>query len=330
MRKYFVILFLFLSTLLNAQSYHFSQFYSTPLLTNPAFTGYIDGPYRVATNYRSQWASGGTPYTTTSLSADFIVLPNRIAEENRLGAGISLLNDKTMDGAVQSNSVGLSTAYNLSLDPDRVHTIGLGFQGVYHERTINFNKLSFENQLTSSGFNVSLPIGENLQSQRKSYFDLNFGSVYNYNMDGKSFFTGLGVYNVFHKTANYLEEEFKMPSRYTFSAGGRLNAGYSGIFYFSLNYQNEAKASETTIGAAYGLQLGSEKKQVINFGIWHRLNDAIIPYIGYQLNGFQTGFSYDYTISQLKTAGQVKSGFEISLLYTAEDKRELKRLIPWY
>lgn len=330
MRPYFILLFLFFSALVQAQSYHFSQFYSTPLLTNPAFTGYTDGFYRVATNYRSQWASGGTPYTTTSLSADFSVLRNRIAEGNRLGLGISVLNDRTMEGAVQSNSFGFSTAYNLTIDADRVHSIGLGFQGVYHERKIDFNKLTFENQLTGSGFNISLPIGEALQSQKRSYFDLNFGSVYNYNIDGKSFFAGAAMYNVFKKTGNYLEEEYKMPTRYTVLAGGRLEVGYSGIFYYSFNYQNQAKANETTIGAAYGVQLGSEKKQVVNFGIWHRLNDAIIPYIGYQLNGFQTGFSYDYTISQLKTAGQVKSGFEISFVYTAEDKRELKRLIPWY
>ena len=121
-----------------------------------------------------------------------------------------------------------------------------------------------------------------------------------------------------------------MPTIYTVLAGGRLEGGYSGIFYYSFYYQNQAKANETTIGAAYGVQLGIEKKRVVNFGIWHRLNDAIIPYIGYQLNGFQTGFSYDYTISELKTAGQVKSGFEISFIYSAVDNRELKRLIPWY
>ena len=42
-----------------AQSYHFSQFFSTPLLTNPANTGFTEGPYRLASNFRSQGMQGG-------------------------------------------------------------------------------------------------------------------------------------------------------------------------------------------------------------------------------------------------------------------------------
>jgi hypothetical protein len=54
MKKISIGLYLFLiaSTVLKAQSYHFSQFFSTPLLTNPGHTGFIDGPYRVASNFR--------------------------------------------------------------------------------------------------------------------------------------------------------------------------------------------------------------------------------------------------------------------------------------
>jgi type IX secretion system PorP/SprF family membrane protein len=330
MKKFIIILSLFFSVVSNAQSYHFSQFYATPLLMNPAFTGYTDGPYRVASNYRSQWSGANEPYTTSSLSIDFSPLRKKLADGNRLGFGLSVLNDKTMGGAVQNNFIGFSTAYNLSLDADQVHHIGLGFQGIYRERRVDFSRLSFENQLSSGGFDLSLPTGESIPAGKKGYFDLSAGSLYNYTADDKSFFAGVSVYNILKQKETYLSEEFTMPKRISLLAGGRLDVGYSGILHLSLNYQTQGKVNETTIGAAYGLQLGSEKKQVVSFGAWHRINDAIIPYVGYQLNGFQAGFSYDYTISNLKTAGQVKSGFEISLVYTAEDKSELKRLIPWY
>ena len=58
----------------SAQSYHQSQFYSTPLLVNPAFTGSTGGPYRFAANYRSQWRNEGTPYTTFAASGDAHIL----------------------------------------------------------------------------------------------------------------------------------------------------------------------------------------------------------------------------------------------------------------
>ena len=41
-----------------AQDLHFSQFMNSPLLTNPANTGFIpDGDFRLGANYRNQCAS---------------------------------------------------------------------------------------------------------------------------------------------------------------------------------------------------------------------------------------------------------------------------------
>ena len=40
------------------QDLHFSQFYNSPLTTNPANTGFIpDADYRIGVNYRNQWSS---------------------------------------------------------------------------------------------------------------------------------------------------------------------------------------------------------------------------------------------------------------------------------
>ncbi|MGN6166347.1 MAG: type IX secretion system membrane protein PorP/SprF, partial [Flavisolibacter sp.] len=40
------------------QDLHFSQFFNSPLTTNPANTGFIpDGDFRLGINYRDQWSS---------------------------------------------------------------------------------------------------------------------------------------------------------------------------------------------------------------------------------------------------------------------------------
>lgn len=330
MKYRILLLFLFFGIFAGAQSFHFSQFYSTPLLLNPALTGYIGGTYRVAGNYRSQWSGGGSPYSTSTLSVDFSPLKNKLNDGNRLGIGFSFLNDKTMEGAVLFNTISLSTAYNISLDEDNVHSIGLGFQGMYNERRIDYSKLSFETQLGSGGFDISLPVGETLPNEKKSYFDMSVGAMYHARLEDKSFFGGVSIYNLLKKEDAFLDPVFKLPKRYSASVGGDADVGVNGIFSFSANYQKQGSTHETTIGSSYGIQLNDEKRNVVSFGAWYRLSDALIPYIGYQLGGWQTGLSFDYTISKLKTGGQARNGFELSMVYTAEDKSEIKRLIPWY
>jgi hypothetical protein len=53
----------------SAQDLHFSQWFNSPLTTNPANTGFIpDADYRLGANYRDQWSPVmSVPYRTMSL-----------------------------------------------------------------------------------------------------------------------------------------------------------------------------------------------------------------------------------------------------------------------
>ncbi|HET7899014.1 MAG TPA: type IX secretion system membrane protein PorP/SprF, partial [Flavisolibacter sp.] len=83
-----------------SQSYHFSQFFSTPLLTNPANTGFTEGPYRFASNIRSQGMSGGSNYFTGYLSADVSPLRSQLPQGHKAGLGAFVMNDQSMNGAL--------------------------------------------------------------------------------------------------------------------------------------------------------------------------------------------------------------------------------------
>jgi hypothetical protein len=52
--------------------------------------------------------------------------------------------------------------------------------------------------------------------------------------------------------------------------------------------------------------------------------------VGYQTDKFQFGFSFDFTVSALKTGAQVRNGQELTMIFKAPDLTEIKRLIPWY
>jgi len=74
----FIICFWFLAPCAFTQDLHFSQFMNSPLLTNPANTGFIPAAdYRLGMNYRNQWSSIMTvPYKTISAYGDNQVFRN--------------------------------------------------------------------------------------------------------------------------------------------------------------------------------------------------------------------------------------------------------------
>lgn len=313
-----------------AQSYHFSQFFSTPLLTNPANTGFTNGPYRIASNFRSQGMPGGNSLFTGYLSADVSPLRDRLTEGHKAGAGIYIMNDHSLGSAVQTNSIGLSAAYHVGLDIYGEQSIGLGVQGTYNQRRFDYSKLSFENQYGPIGYDPSLPVGEPLNFDSRSFFDVNVGVVYNYNVANQSFFAGFAVYNLLRQKQNILEDEFKMPMRYTFQTGLQYPVSQGQNVYLSLTAMHQAGTTEATFGGAYGLSLTEEEKNEVIGGLWYRYKDAVIPYLGYQRNSFQVGLSYDYTASAMKTGAETRNGIELTLLFKALDKRDLKMNIPWY
>ena len=111
MKRLFILIFSFLSLQMQGQDLHFSQFMQTPLLINPANTGFIpDGDYRLGVNYRNQWASlSAFPYKTISAYGDWQLLQNR-EETGWLGAGGLILRDVAGTSVLTSTKV-----YGLSL-----------------------------------------------------------------------------------------------------------------------------------------------------------------------------------------------------------------------
>lgn len=312
---------------MGAQSYHFSQFFSTPLLTNPANTGFTGGPYRVASNIRTQ-GIGDAPYFTGYISAEYSALRDKLPLGHKAGLGFYLMNDHSLLGAVKTNSAGLSLAYHVGLDPYGEQSIGVGMQASAHHRRIDYSKLTFENQYGPGGFDGSLPIGEPLYAKSKMFFDVNTGLVYNRIVGNNAYFAGFSVYNLLRHPENYLDDDFTLPTRFTFQAGSQLAFDY-GKFYTSLTTMYQSRTSETTLGLGYGYFISEDKNELL-VGLWYRFKDALIPYIGLQQNNFNIGLSYDLTLSELQVGSQVRNAFELTLLFKAPERHEVKTTIPWY
>ena len=147
--------------LIIAQDIHFSQFNNSPLNLNPALIGDFNGEFRFVGNQRTQWSSVTAPYTTFSISADA-----KQVFDSPIGAGFSIYNDETGDSDFRTTQIGLGGSYMIYLK-DSSQTLTFGLQPVFVQRSINYNKLQFDNQYNGAVFDANLSNGENFGNSGK-------------------------------------------------------------------------------------------------------------------------------------------------------------------
>jgi type IX secretion system PorP/SprF family membrane protein len=300
------------------QDPHFTQFFSSPLTLNPAYTGLFNGDLRLAANYRNQWPQIASPFVTGTVSADFGILKNVINPNDVFGVGVLALYDQSAGGALKTTYAALSTAYHKSLDVDGMQTLGLGVQVAYVQDRLDFTKLLFEDQLTSQGFDIGRASGENFTNSGVSYLDYNVGLLYNASIgENSNFYIGGSFYHITHPTKSFLGGTSSLSSRYTLHSGGSFEINKTTSIYASGLYMQQAGASEKDIGAAVGFLLNGlpESPTTFYIGSWYRFGDAVNPYVGLEFNNLQIGISYDVNVSTLRPASLGQGGIEISLIY---------------
>lgn len=307
-----------------AQDPNFSQFFVSPLTLNPALTGKFNGNFRVAGNYRDQWPDISKAYVTSTISLDAPILRSKINELDTWGVGIMAMTDKTANGILSGNFVSVTTAYHKGIDEDGLQQIGLGFQATYSNKRLDGTKLNFLDELDENG-GWTIPSSEAIDNRQinTSYFDFSVGALYNGSTDGyNNFYLGVSGYHLNKPKESFTGDiYYQISPRITANAGGAIPLGdRSRTIYLSSIYSKQAGASNFVLGGAAGFLLNEDEENPTNFyaGLWSRfnnVNDAIIPYIGLEWNGFRFGASYDVNISSLKTASQSRGGIEISLIF---------------
>jgi type IX secretion system PorP/SprF family membrane protein len=311
--------FVITAAIIKAQDPHFSQFFSSPLTLNPAFTGKFDGQWRLAANHRDQWPSIPKAYVTTSASLDLPLLKSKIPDGDVLGFGIAGLSDQSADAALKLNYGSLSLSYHKALDEDGYNTIGAGFQATFASATLDVTKLTFESQLTQNGFDQTINSGETFNNgTSQNYVDVNAGLLYSGSSNGSNnYYVGMSIYHINKPNLSFIDKTWNLASRITVHSGGSFPLSNTLGFHTSVIYQMQNKATEFVIGGAVSALLNGDEANPTNvyFGSWLRLSDAIIPYLGIEINGLRIGASYDINTSGLKAATLSRGGSEFSVIY---------------
>ena len=325
-KKFYTTLLLAMTiSMAGAQDIHYTQFYNTPLTTNPALTGIVQGGYRLTAIYRNQWFSSGgggffnSPYQTPSLSFD---MPVHIKNGDMIGVGAVILYDAAGAGSIKTFSAMASGSYIKHFGSR--HQLSAGFQAGFTQTRLANTEAQFASQFQGNEYNNNLSSGVNLLPN-VNYLNLNAGLMYcgklkeriNVYAGGAVFNTSVPKYNlVANQTRQTLSLRGDISAGLDFKLGKRYHILPSGLWM----RQSTANQLNTGIGFGYDFSLRTS----LTLGVYNRVNDitsadrqvdAAIAYAGLQVRNFKLGASYDFTMSKLRNAGPGTGGFELSLTY---------------
>ncbi len=301
---------------------HFSQFYETSILRNPALTGVFADDYKLGVYHRNQWNSITNPYNTFLVTGETHFQVNQ-SSEDFLSIGLLAFSDKA--GSIDQKMTALYPAinYNKALDPDHNTFLSFGFTGGYLQHSFDPNKATFNNQYVGGKFSINNPTNEILPRAKLNLWDIGAGINFNTSRGENhdmTYVVGISAYHFTQpKYSYYQQAEIK----YNMRLNG--NAGVSGVltdvlsYQVHLNYAMQGTYREIMLGGIMNWvqkSLGPNDIFVLSGGLFYRFQDALIPVVKVSYKQIAAGVSYDVNVSSLKDASKMQGGYEFTLFYT--------------
>ncbi len=323
------LLFLAISALGFCQDAHFSRFYSNSLYLAPSFAG-STGKNRIAASYRNQWPEVEIGYKTYSISFDHHF------EKLHSGLGIIALRDEAGSGNLSTTNLGLLYSFDFKVTP-LIH-IRPGMSFIYTQRGVDFNKLIWSDQMSAGGNAPSsgeVPPFNNVG-------DLDFSaSIITY---GDNFWGGFTFDHLLQPNQSLYYEEFDadnmalVPVKFQAFGGVKLTVHETllrpipTVMHVAFLYKQQAEFKQLDLGFYYHYN-------PLVLGVWYRgipgirgnnVKDALILLAGLKTNGFNIGYSYDFTVSKLitSTGGSHEISFSYTFGKTKKAKRRSKKMVP--
>ncbi len=320
-----ILIFLFMSaggviSGVKAQDIHFSQFFETPLLRNPALAGIFSGDIRFQAVYRNQWNSVTVPYQTTSLNGEY---RTGIGSGNDyITLGGQIFYDKAGTTALTTTQILPVLNYSKSLSEEKNMYLSLGGMAGIVQRRIDRSKMTTNSQYDGVGFNSALADGENFLNNSFSYFDASVGMSFNSQLgesERNNIFIGAALHHfVKPKKVNFLVTgSGEVLPKFVLSTGIRFDMTEGSYFTIQGDYAKQGANTEIIGGALYAWKLDNNDapKYIFNAGAFIRWGDAVVPVAKLEFRPLSVSLSYDVNISSLKTASQGQGGFEFSIIY---------------
>jgi type IX secretion system PorP/SprF family membrane protein len=301
---------------LQAQDLHFSQFFNSPLTTNPANTGFIpDADYRLGASYRNQWSAVMTvPYKTTSIFGDAQLLRDKL-ETGWLGIGGVLLSDVAGSGSLRSTKVYGSIAYHQQLGSSSL--LSAGFNIGWANKRIDLSKLKFPDQFDGKFFDNPVT-AVSLNNTSVGYVDVQAGMNYAYFPQENVYINaGYSIHHVNRPKETFFDDQTnagRIPMRHIGFLNAILKVNERVIINPNAYFTTQSKATELVVGLNGNYNLSETGEKQLVAGLYYRLGDAIAPMVGFELNNIKFTFSYDATVSSLNKFNNYRGASEFSIV----------------
>ncbi len=267
-----------LSAGLKAQQLTFqSQYMLNHYLINPGAAGALDY-MPISTSFRQQWA-GFTDAPRTQM------LSSNLKLNDEMGVGLILSNDIT--GPLRNMGLQASYAYHIRINDKS--KLGFGLSAVLNRHTLD-----------GSQFVLNDAVDNTLNGSQLSSFnpDAAFGAYYY----GENFFAGLSIMQLLHskfKFGDEINKENKEVRHYFLSGGYTFDLGG--------DFKLEPSALIKYVYAApvqFDINTRVFYKDNLWTGLSFRNQDAIAFNLGIKRDQFVVGYSYDFTMSNIKNYSQ--------------------------
>jgi len=296
-----------------AQDAQFTQFYANKLYLAPSFAG-ATKQQRVSCIYRNQWVGIPGGFTTMACSYDHYF------PTFNSGLGLFVMRDVAGSGKLGLTNIAAAYSYDFQLNEDWHIRPGLNFQ--YSMYGIDFYKLRFYDQV-STGNSTSFedpPAHETIGAVDAATSILVYSPF---------IWAGTTVDHLFRPDESFYDNKAIIPVKISVFGGFQI-----------VKRGRLLKPVNETLSLAYLLKLQGDDRQLdlglywnkvpLVLGIWYRgipiLNsdrgDAIAALVGIKLKGFNIGYSYDFTISNL--INSTHGAHEISVTYEFQTNRKKK------
>lgn len=297
------------------QDPQFTQFYANPLYTNPALagTGYRDETPagRITTNFRSQWPGLPGNFKTFCLGWD------QPLEVIHGALGVQYMTNVMGSGFITINEVNAQYAYARA-NKKQTFQYRIGGRFSYVSAVLDFTKLLYGDQLDS--VHGTFPPDPNYippSSLSVHYPNFGLGIL----LQGQKWNAGIQIANAIEPNNSFYQNPDQiLPKRIGIHGGYCFNISNKFSLIPQTQFMKQRKFTDLLIG------LNANHGNFI-YGIWfrqsfgqYRNSDAIAGTVGFNHKGFRLIYSYDFTVSDGRSA--IPSSHEISLRYCWKTKQK--------
>ncbi|MCH1587660.1 MAG: type IX secretion system membrane protein PorP/SprF [Flavobacteriales bacterium] len=298
----------------HAQDPEFSQFYSNPMLLNPAFAGTARGP-RGVMSHRNQWPSMSGAFVTQAVSYD--------QQFNSIqgGLGLSVMHDQA--GQSTLNTTRITGAYSYQQAITRKLSLRAALEASYFQKALDWSNLTFGDMIDPRrGFiyeTADTPRGETVKK-----VDFGAGLL----AFTEKFYVGAAASHLNEPNESLVVGVSRLPMKITAHGGAKLplQRSVKGVeAWISPNvlYRVQGEFQQLNLGVYVS-------KGPLVGGIWHRgffsedTRDALIVLLGVETGLMRFGYSYDITISDLTPATGGAHELSLSMKFASPQRSKFR------